>query len=410
MNDILVKHIKLLPLPEDTEKNNRTWLAPLKLNPDSVSHPAFTALVNQFMTDSQGNRKEPHLSTLRRHWELILLNLSCAVFQRRWQLYAKDGRTQKKLDVYSANDWKARTLAYVVDHLKEHGLILERRGALYKDGPLVTRIFPTDALAPQLYQFFLDTEQPIHPPYTVISDPNGVWLDASGGSVEANDEEVAELTKINEFLKGHTWACKGPVTLLYKGDPFNEGRLYTSFQNLPDRLARVRVNTLIDGEPIAEIDFNANHLRLQLAVLHKQDAGHTPYEDIGSASGINDRASVKAFITRAMGADNRDAAMNSCKTEGITNVMFEALEAACAKLYPDLKLFIGWTHQAQNLEGQILKKVMLQGVDEGIVCLPIHDAVAVPKRHQFWAVKTMMRTWTDAVGCDVKPRVKVDKP
>jgi len=136
----------------------------------------------------------------------------------------------------------------------------------------------------------------------------------------------------------------------------------------------------------------------------------TPYDDIGSASGINDRASVKAFITRAMGADNRDAAMNSCKTEGITNVMFEALEAACAKLYPDLKLFIGWTHQAQNLEGQILKKVMLQGVDEGIVCLPIHDAVAVPQRHQLWAVKTMMKTWTDVVGCDVKPRVKVDKP
>jgi hypothetical protein len=41
---------------------------------------------------------------------------------------------------------------------------------------------------------------------------------------EANDEEVAELTKINEFLKGHRWACKGPVRLLYKGDPFNEGR------------------------------------------------------------------------------------------------------------------------------------------------------------------------------------------
>lgn len=410
MNDILVEQIKLLPLPEDTEKNNRTWLAPLKLNPDAVSPPAFTALVDQFMADSQGNRKEPHLSTLRRHWELILLNLSQAVFQRRWLMVAVNSRTQAKLPVYSDNNWSARPMAHVIDYLEQRELVHLRKGKTFSKEPLVTRIFPTDALAPQLYQFFLDTEQPIHPPYTVISDPNGVWLDASGGSVEANDEEVAELTKINEFLKGHTWACKGPVTLLYKGGPFNEGRLYTSFQNLPDRVARVRINTLIDGEPIAEIDFNANHLRLQLAVLHKQDAGHTPYEDIGSASGINDRDSVKAFITRAMGADNRDAAMNSCKTEGITNVMFEALEAACAKLYPDLKLFIGWTHQAQNLEGQILKKVMLQGVDEGIVCLPIHDAVAVPKRHQFWAVKTMMKTWTDVVGCDVKPRVKVDKP
>ena len=109
-----------------------------------------------------------------------------------------------------------------------------------------------------------------------------------------------------------------------------------------------------------------------------------------------------------MGADNRNAAMNSCKAEGITNVMFEALEAACAELYPDLVLFTGWTHQAQNLEGQILKKVMLQGIDEGIVCLPVHDAVAVPKKHQFWAVKAMMQAWTDAVGCDVKPRVKID--
>ena len=410
MNDILVEQIKLLPLPEDTEKNNRTWLAPLKLNPDAVSHPAFTALVDQCMEYSQGSRKEPHLTTLRRHWELVLLNLSQAVFKRRWLMLALNSRTQAKMPVYSANNWSARPLAQVIDHLQQRELIHARKGKTFSKDPLVTRIFPTDALAPQLYQFFLDTEQPIHPPYTVISDPNDVWLDASGGSVEANEEEAAELTKINEFLKGHTWACKGPVKLIYKGDPFNEGRLYTPFQNLPDRVARVRINTLIDGEPIAEIDFNANHLRLQLAVLHKQDAGDTPYEDIGAASGINDRSLVKAFITRAMGADNRDTAINSCRTEGITNVMFEALEAACAKLYPDLQLFIGWTHQAQNLEGQILKNVMLQGVDAGIVCLPVHDAVAVPKKHQLWAVKAMMKAWTDAVGCDVKPRVKVDKP
>ena len=52
---------------------------------------------------------------------------------------------------------------------------------------------------------------------------------------------------------------------------------------------------------------------------------------------------------------------------------------------------------------------MLKGIDESVVCLPIHDAVAVPKRHQPWAVKTMISTWTEVVGCDVKPRLKVDK-
>ena len=198
------------------------------------------------------------------------------------------------------------------------------------------------------------------------------------------------------------------MNLLYKTDPFSGGRLYTAYQNLPDRRARVRINTLIDGEAIAEVDFSANHLRLQLAVMHQQDAGDTPYEDIGAASGIDDRDTIKAFITRAMGADERDAALNSCKTEGITNVMFESLEAACAELYPELQLFIGWTHQGQNLEGQILKKVMLKGVDEGVVCLPVHDAVAVQRRHEAWAVKTMIDIWTEVVGCHVKPRVKID--
>ena len=68
MNDILVDQIKLLPLPEDTEKNNRTWLSPVKLSPDSVSYPAFTALVDQFMADSQGKRNESDTAKLRRHW------------------------------------------------------------------------------------------------------------------------------------------------------------------------------------------------------------------------------------------------------------------------------------------------------------------------------------------------------
>ena len=92
-----------------------------------------------------------------------------------------------------------------------------------------------------------------------------------------------------------------------------ERRLYTSFQNLPDRVARVRINTLIDGEPIAEIDFNANHLRLNSRPAPTRCWKIHTYEDIGSTSGINDRDSVKAFITRAMGADDRDMTMNSVR-------------------------------------------------------------------------------------------------
>ena len=49
MTDILVEQIKLLPIPEDTEKNNRTWLAPLELTGNAKSLPAFIELIDQFM-------------------------------------------------------------------------------------------------------------------------------------------------------------------------------------------------------------------------------------------------------------------------------------------------------------------------------------------------------------------------
>jgi len=407
MIDKLVPIISSLSEPSDYDEKDHTWLSPLNLKLNSTSEIQLAQLIDRFMDESKKKTKEPHLSSLRRHWELILLNLSRAVFQRRWLLVGLDNRAFAEGTPYSRNGWSHGPTKRVIEHLEQQGLIHKHKGKKYNN-PKRTRVFPTKDLAPLLYQFFLDTEQPIKPPYTTVNDPSDPWLDARNAGPSASDWEEEELAKINDFLRGHSWACKGPVNLLYKADPFSGGRLYTAYQNLPDRKARVRINTLIDGEVIAEVDFSANHLRLQLAVMHQRDAGDTPYEDIGAASGINDRDTIKAFITRAMGADNRDAAQNSCKTEGITNVMFQALEGACSELYPELQLFIGWTHQGQNLEGQILKKVMLKGVDEGVVCLPVHDAIAVQRRHESWAVKTMISTWTEVVGCDVKPRVKVD--
>ena len=77
--------------------------------------------------------------------------------------------------------------------------------------------------------------------------------------------------------------------------------------------------------------------------------------------------------------------------------------------------FSGWGLHAQNLEGQILKDVMLQGVAEGIVALPVHDAVAVQQRHAQWAQDRMLEAWTEAVTTDgvvlaARSRLKIDYP
>ena len=218
-----------------------------------------------------------------------------------------------------------------------------------------------------------------------------------------------DMIAINEFLKAHRWACKAPVRLVYKHTPFQGGRLITPFQSLPDRRARIRINTQIDGQPICEVDYNANHLRLNLALFAKEYAGETPYEDICIEAGVASRDMVKKFITVAMGASSEMAARNSLARERFNGDMFNRIHSGVQKRYPKLQLFKGWGIFAQNLEGQILKDVMLEGIKEDIVCLPVHDAVAVQQQHQDWAKEVMLETWQEHLD-GVGTKVKVDPP
>ena len=220
------------------------------------------------------------------------------------------------------------------------------------------------------------------------------------------------MRRINEFLEGQQWFCKGPVRLKYKLTVFRGGRLYTRYQQLPDKRHKIRINTLINDEPICEVDFSANHLRLALAVLHNEDAGDNPYEDIMAIAGIEDRDLVKLFITAALGAANKRAAQSSWNKKALGSENFVALGQAVKQRYPKLILFDDWGINAQNLEGAILRDVMLQGVDKGIVVLPVHEAVAVQQKHEEWAVVTMLEAWSRvaARGGAARARVKADRP
>ena len=72
-------------------------------------------------------------------------------------------------------------------------------------------------------------------------------------------------------------------------------------------------------------------------------------------------------------------------------------------------MFEGCGLSAQNLEGAILKKVMLEAVEQGIVSLSVHDAIAVKQCDAEWTKEAMSRLWTkETLGG--KTRLKVDYP
>ena len=408
--DFLHSLVSDQPLPPDDDKHH-FFLKPKQLSRSSTRYSQFSDLLAFNVRGARGKRGPKQLASLEYHFQCILLSLSWAIYRRQWVLVALDNHA------YSKDPWLKRygfshtyTKA-VVDYLEGMELITKKVGKLYSSKPTRTRIYPTAKLQLALRNYFLEAEQPIEPPYVTINKPKGGYGEVIAELVESHPD-IADMTKINEFLKGHQWACKAPVRLVYKHDPFTSGRLITPYQGLPDRRIRLRINTLIDGQPICEVDFSANHLRLNLAVIAGEDAGDTPYEDIGELAGIEDRQRIKRLHHHSHGCRlSEKVRQELAVSEGITHKQFDVIEAAALKRYPKLNLYTGFGVNAQSLEGQILKQVMLEGVEQGIVALPVHDAVAVTQDNADWAKEAMLRAWfehANSGGSVARSRVKAD--
>ena len=108
-----------------------------------------------------------------------------------------------------------------------------------------------------------------------------------------------------------------------------------------------------------------------------------------------ERKKVKAFINVGLNNQSFEATKHVIARIDPYVSYDESTKIAGAfnKLYPNLDLHCGFALTAMQLEGLILKDVLLRGVRAGILALPIHDAVAVEFDHQDWAKDAMEDAW-----------------
>jgi len=407
MQIILKQQLLSLGIPED-DYEHHIFLCPLQLHKNSKLHLKLSLLIDRYVQETKGQRGAKQLEAFKSHWQWVLLGLSRSLITNSWLLVSLD-RNAYASDIWLQRyDIKYASVKPIVDYLESQGLIKVLKGKKYKGQPSRTRLFPTETLSSQIWEYVLEQEQPIEGPYLTLKQGDDPWSETVF-NLDESHPDLGDMIAINEFLKPHQWACKAPIRLRYKHTPFQGGRLYTPFQNLPDRRARIRINTQIDDQPICEVDFNANHLRIVLALKAKEYAGDTPYEDICDQASVASRGMVKRFITVAMGAKDEMSGRKALYQESFDDDFIDRIYAGVQKRFPKLELFKGWGIFAQNLEGQILKDVLLEGIKEDIVCLPVHDAIAVQQQHQYWAKEVMLETWQAHLD-GVKTKVKVDLP
>jgi hypothetical protein len=213
-------------------------------------------------------------------------------------------------------------------------------------------------------------------------------------------------------MANHWWAKKGPTTRSFSESLSRGGRVHTAYQNIVNRRLPIRINTLLDGEPIAEPDFKSNHLRMAAALVG-DELPDDPYTVIAELA-YTTRDIVKEFATMVLGCRSKKqkgGQMNNLDKVGrsVTLAIYKRLLKAFDQEYPwlDAKgIFYNDTGaRMQRLEGEIGIKMFEWAMQKEIPILSVHDSFAVQARYADETWKKMNEIWAQVV-CDHSQRIR----
>lgn len=327
----------------------------------------------------------------RRLAGVILLNLGKCLIQRAWLQIPK-----RKVD-YSPGTiphdlgFTYRHLVHILDFLTQQKIIYAVKGVKsYKD-PQLSAYQPTEFFNAMLALLSMQSTSEFDIELVVVNKQERHITPLEQKQI---DIDIKQLTTINNYLKNHTYPFKGPMRRIYSRRVGLSGRIYCNYQQIASRTLPLRQESLIDGDDIVEVDICSSHPRIAIQEFHGKCISATFYQDIAYETGIL-KPKVKKYFQVALSSGSRVKAYRGFLKGGYDRRDFEALESLVQSRYPKVHLYCSWSLEAMNHEGELLIRVMLKGVEEDIVVLPVHDAIAVKKVDEEWAIRTLKETWLE---------------
>lgn len=437
----------LLALPYKADIN---WIAPVALKDVTFTRDS-QALINEIrrsLATRLARRRTKDQDKVNHALRLILSNLVYSVFTRTPLAIPNNHKTFLTGGLLKKLFLSKNATRDVLEALVKEGYIVKIRGSFYKEE--VNRYKPTDKLKIQLIPLIYCVaevyDETNHKQYVTIKpesnkerakrikknranrkspllelEPTALepvvvrevveqFHIIGASSLPDDHPDIICLKKINDFLRHVNYALKAPVRLIYTKDPFHGGRLYVPIQNLPDRNVKIRINTLMNGNPVCEVDLSASHLRIA-AAFNGVQLPEDPYTEIAVGAAVT-RDQVKFLLTRAFGAKDRRLDRKENGVFILTTPQRTKIEEVTKELYPEVfgALYKGMGSAYQSLEGAILMKTMLSLIDLGIPSLPIHDAIMVQQEHVTQARAALENAWMAVLNVDFKPYTKIDMP
>ena len=241
-------------------------------------------------------------------------------------------------------------------------------------------------------------------------------------NLPSNHMDLVSIKNLHEILKHQRLPNYSPLQRIFtcsSKDPYflNGGRLYTNTQLIPVKDSPIRKFTTINRERCCEIDFSANHLRMSAAFFN-QKLSDDPYQEILNIVKVSCRDDIKRVFASLISTKESDTnkARNGLgypkekRLNPISFATFEVAYKAINQLFPWFKAVRGIGSNLQSIEGQILLETMSLLLEEGIISIPLHDALRVPAQHMQKTERIMQETWSKHLGVDFETKVtcKID--
>jgi hypothetical protein len=165
------------------------------------------------------------------------------------------------------------------------------------------------------------------------------------------------------------------------------GRFYGHWiQGAP---VKYRRHLKIDGEGATELDYSGFHIR----ILYRLAGEAAPAGDVYTINGLGRevRPLLKTILLVSINARSQDQAIRAVLQDPTNKSFFRStygeikalMESFLDRHFPIRQFFnSGKGISLQYLDSQVAEKVMLEMVDQGIVCLPIHDSFITKSSHE----------------------------
>lgn len=352
----------------------------------------MTGMFNQIL-ELRSSRKQQvrKAGRVRQHLETLILDLwiAASYSPNPWRAVSLNETDYRKGTRYRKLFLKYNLTLGVLNDLVSLGYVEMKKGFYdrVKKRGYVTRIRATDKLLKALSNFTVKeiVRNPKAPEEETIirKGEDGKSLDYEDDIYTNADRE--SLRGFNNVFR-ETDINTDAVELRYEHDPtaitmkrvFNGdggGRFYGPYwMSLPKE---DRLKLLLENSPVCELDYGALHPTIAYAFK-----GIEVTEDPYTIDGCERNEVKKAFLVLFNCRDRRQA-IHTIRSFGIKNVaqlldQIEQKHSAIAGMFYNK----GFGLTLQNTDAWIAERVMKKLMEQGIVCLPIHDSFVVSKNHE----------------------------